>query len=718
MATPGDHGGPSEAELDGLDELPAAEQRRVLLELVHRETREALRGVEGGEPAEVTSNRPFRELGLDSLAAVDLHDRLVTATGVTLPMTLAFDYPTPELVADYVRAAVLGLPVPEPAMGRADVLDVTPDADADPVVLVGIGCRFPGGVDSAEGLWRIFAEEREVLGDFPTDRGWDLENLFDPDPDAPGKSYVRHGGFLPDATGFDADFFGINPREALAMDPQQRVVLETCWAALEHAGIDPTSLRDRPVGSFFGAEVHEYGVRVHQAPEGLDGYLMTGNAPSVISGRLAYLLGLCGPAITVDTACSGAIVSLHLACASLRSGESSLALVGGVTVMGSPGMFTAFSRQRGLAPDGRVKAFADAADGTAFSEGVGVLVLERLSEARRHGHRVLAVVRGTAINQDGRSNGLTAPSGPAQRRLIQDALAAARLEPADVDAVDAHGTGTALGDPIEAHALLATYGQDRRSPLWLGSAKSNLGHTQAAGGIASVIKMVLAMRHELLPKTLHVEAPSSKVDWSGGAVELLTEARPWPRVEGRPRRAGVSSFGISGTNAHVILEEPPAEEPSVVGGGTVVPAGEEAWAGAEPAERDGIAATALEGDHAAGPIPVPVVVSAKSEAALRTQAGRLAGFVAGHDAAGPVEVAAGLARRAALDHRAVLSAADREGLLAGLRALAAEDSQASGLAAGGSVSSVVGRVRPGRVAVVFSGQGAQRVGMGRELYAA
>ncbi|SDL53825.1 pimaricinolide synthase PimS1 [Nonomuraea jiangxiensis] len=707
MATPGEHGGPSEAGLDGLDELPAAEQRRVLLELVLRETGEALLGVEGGELAEVTSSRPFRELGLDSLAAVDLHDRLVTATGVALPMTLAFDYPTPELVADYVRAAVLGLPVPEPATGRADVLDATPDADADPVVIVGIGCRFPGGVDSAEGLWRIFAEEREVLGDFPTDRGWDLENLFDTNPDAPGKSYVSRGGFLPDATGFDADFFGINPREALAMDPQQRVVLETCWAALEHAGIDPTSLRDQPVGAFFGAEVHEYGVRVHEAPEGLDGYLMTGNAPSVVSGRLAYLLGLSGPAITVDTACSGAIVSLHLACASLRSGESSLAFVGGVAVMGSPGMFTAFSRQRGLAPDGRVKAFADAADGTAFSEGVAVLVVERLSDARRHGHRVLAVVRGTAINQDGRSNGLTAPSGPAQRRLIRDALAAARLEPADVDAVDAHGTGTALGDPIEAHALLATYGQDRQSPLWLGSAKSNLGHTQAAGGIASVIKMVLAMRHGLLPKTLHVDAPSSKVDWSGGAVELLTEARQWPRVEGRPRRAGVSSFGISGTNAHVILEEPPVEEPSVVG--TAVPAVEEALAGAGSAEWDSITATAPQGDHAAVPVPVPVVVSAKSEAALRAQAGRLAGFVAEHGEAGPVGVAAGLARRAALEHRAVLPTADREGLLSALRALAAGESEPS---------SVVGRVRPGRVAVLFSGQGAQRSGMGRELYAA
>ncbi|MEV4291379.1 beta-ketoacyl synthase N-terminal-like domain-containing protein, partial [Nonomuraea bangladeshensis] len=676
MAFPGEHGGPNEAGLDGLDELPVAEQRRVLLELVLRDTREALLGVEGGELAEVTSSRPFRELGLDSLAAVDLHDRLEASTGVTLPMTLAFDFPTPELVAEYVRAAVLGLPVPEPGSGRADA---APDAaaDDDPIVIVGIGCRFPGGADSAEGLWRIFAEEREVLGGFPTDRGWDLENLFDPNPDAPGKSYVDRGGFLPDATGFDADFFGINPREALAMDPQQRVVLETCWAALEHAGIDPTSLRDQPVGSFFGAEVHEYGVRVHQAPEGLDGYLMTGNAPSVVTGRLAYLLGLSGPAITVDTACSGAIVSLHLACASLRSGESSLALVGGVAVMGSPGMFTAFSRQRGLAPDGRVKAFADAADGTGFSEGVGVLVVERLSDARRNGHRVLAVVRGTAINQDGRSNGLTAPSGPAQRRLVRDALAAARLEPADVDAVDAHGTGTGLGDPIEAHALLATYGQDRETPLWLGSAKSNLGHTQAAGGIASVIKMVMAMRHELLPKTLHVDAPSSKIDWSGGAVELLTEARQWPRVEGRPRRAGVSSFGISGTNAHVILEEPPVEEPAGV-------AGEDTAA-------------------------LPVLLSAKSEAALRAQADRLAAFVAEHDAAGPAEVAAELVRRAALEHRAVLPVADREGLLAGLRALAAGESAAS---------VVQGRVRPGRVAVVFSGQGAQRAGMGRELFAA
>ncbi|RJL19513.1 type I polyketide synthase, partial [Bailinhaonella thermotolerans] len=614
MATPGNHGGPSEAGLGGLAELPAAEQRRVLLELVHRETREALRHVEGGEPAEVTSGRPFREVGLDSLAAVDLHDRLVEATGVALPMTLAFDYPTPALVADYLRAAVLGLPTPGPAGSRAEDRDGTADDD-DPVVVVGIGCRFPGGADSAEGLWRIFAEEREVLGDFPADRGWDLENLFDPDPDAPGKSYVRRGGFLPDATGFDADFFGINPREALAMDPQQRVVLETCWAALEHAGIDPTSLRDRPVGTFFGAEVHEYGVRVHEAPEGLDGYLMTGNAPSVVSGRLAYLLGLGGPAITVDTACSGAIVSLHLACASLRSGESSLALVGGVAVMGSPGMFTAFSRQRGLAPDGRVKAFADAADGTAFSEGVAVLVVERLSAARRHGHRVLAVIRGTAINQDGRSNGLTAPSGPAQQRLIRDALAAARLEPADVDAVDAHGTGTALGDPIEAHALLATYGQDRETPLWLGSAKSNLGHTQAAGGVASVIKMILAMRHETLPKTLHVDAPSSKIDWSSGAVELLTEPRPWPRTEGRPRRAAVSSFGISGTNAHVILEEPPAEEPSVIGAGAVPPAPE-----AVPAE-------ILESPARTATRPVPVVVSAKSEEALRAQAGRLAGFL-------------------------------------------------------------------------------------------
>ncbi|MFI5649266.1 type I polyketide synthase [Kitasatospora sp. NPDC051705] len=569
------------------------------------------------------------------------------------------------------------------------------DREQEPLAIVGMGCAYPGGVRSPENLWELVSHGVDAVSGFPTDRGWDLENLYDPDPDALGKCTTRGGGFLSEASHFDTSVFGISPREALAIDPQQRLLLECAWETFERAGIDPRSVRGADIGTYIGVMYNDYASRLQPAPEGFEGFLGNGSAPSVASGRVAYTFGLEGPAVTIDTACSSSLVGLHLAARALRRGECSMALVGGVTVMSTTGPFVEFSRQRGLAPDGRCKAFSAHADGTGWGEGVGLLLVERLTDARRNNHRVLAVVRGTAVNQDGASSGLTAPNGPAQQRVIRRALADAGLSAGEVDAVEAHGTGTTLGDPIEAQAIMAVYGTEHtpEAPLRLGSLKSNIGHAQAAAGVGGVIKMVMAMRHGLLPQTLHASEPNPLIDWSDGTVALLNEAVAWPET-GRPRRAGVSSFGVSGTNAHVIVEYDPEPLPD--------PAAPAAPAAHAPATRSG--------DE---PAVLGLPLSANGPEALRAQAHRLHEALTHRPDLPPVGVAHALATtRTLFPHRAVIIGGDRQELLTGLERLAADQPSPS------VVRGALEPGSPGRLAMLFSGQGSQRLGTGQQLYRA
>jgi acyl transferase domain-containing protein/thioesterase domain-containing protein len=682
VAAESGHVEPTKASLrDRLATLPGNDERESELLTTVRECTAVVLG--HGDAAAIDPNRVFRDLGFDSLAAIQFRNLLSTETGLAFPASVVFDFATPAALAGHVLTRLL----PESATGAGavrvstelsqtrDRLRQTEERLSEPIAIVGMACRYPGGVRAPEDLWQLVDDGRDAISEFPTDRGWDLDTLYDPDPDHAGTSYVRTGGFI-DAGEFDADFFDISPREATAMDPQQRLLLETSWEAIERAGVRPKTLRGNQVGVYVGTSGQDYwDQHLTDIPDGFEGYLGLSTAASVLSGRVAYTLGLVGPAITVDTACSSSLVATHLAAQALRAGECSLALAGGVSVLATPGTFVAFSRQRGLSPDGRCRAFSDDANGTGWAEGVGILVLERLSDAHRNNHPVLALIRGSAINQDGASNGLTAPNGPAQQRVIRQALVNAGLTTADVDVVEAHGTGTTLGDPIEAQAVIDTYGQHRDTPLWLGTLKSNIGHTQAAAGIAGIIKMVQAMRHGVLPRTLHAARPTTKVDWTASGVRLLTEPQSWPATN-HPHRAGISSFGVSGTNAHLILEQPPTPQENPT------PTTE--------------------------PVHLAWLLSAKTTNGLRDQARRLAAHAAKTADLRPADIAWSLlTTRAQFPHRAVIIGEDRDSLLAGVSALAQGVTTPTALTGTARTS--------GKTAFVFPGQGSQWAGMGLDL---